>query len=116
MRANLVLWSVTAILSGTRTQLLFRRMPALSRRRYPERQGAVADKLGGAVEQFGFAPARAAWVARCLSTFWRKCSATWGVLRARDKDSRARPTLAAASTIFLHSPDTMASIAARTFF
>jgi hypothetical protein len=37
------------------------------------------------------------------------------VLKARDKLSRARPTLAAASQILLHSPDTMASIAARTF-
>jgi hypothetical protein len=50
------------------------------------------------------APARAAWMARCLSTFWRTCSATWGVLRARDRVSRASPTLAAASHIRLHSP------------
>jgi hypothetical protein len=38
-----------------------------------------------------------------------------GVLRARDRLSRASPTLAAASQIFFQSPDTMASIAARTF-
>jgi hypothetical protein len=38
------------------------------------------------------------------------------VLRARDRLSRARPALAAASTIFLHSPETIRSIAARTFF
>jgi hypothetical protein len=45
----------------------------------------------------------------------RRYSATWGVLRTRDRLSRASPTFAAASQIFLQSPDTNASIAARTF-
>jgi hypothetical protein len=40
-------------------------------------------------------------------------SATCRVLKARDRLSRASPTLAAASQIRLHSPDTIASIAAR---
>ena len=46
----------------------------------------------------------------------RKCSATCGVLSARLSDSRASPTFSAASQIFLHSPFTIRSIAARTFF
>src|SRR5205085_7230444 len=46
----------------------------------------------------------------------RRCSATWGVLKARDRLSRASPTFSAASLICLQSPRTMRSIAVRTFF
>src|SRR5438105_13764715 len=47
------------------------------------------------------APARAAAMARWRRTFWRRCSATWGVLKARDRLSRASPTFSAASLISL---------------
>src|SRR5665213_989815 len=53
-------------------------------------------------------------MARCRTIFWRKCSATCGVLSALDRLSRASPTFSAAAVRVLHSPDTMASIAART--
>jgi uncharacterized membrane protein len=46
----------------------------------------------------------------------RRCSATCGVLRARLRLSRTSPTFSAASLIVLHSPVTMASMAARTLF
>ena len=49
-------------------------------------------------------------------TFWRRCSATCGALKARERLSRASPAFAAASTTFLHSPDTMASMAIWTLF
>src|SRR5258706_1020632 len=49
-------------------------------------------------------------------TFWRRCSATCGVLSARLRLSRTNPTFSAASLMVLQSPFTMASIAARTFF
>src|SRR5258706_13206397 len=55
-------------------------------------------------------------MARWRKTFWRKCSATCGVDKARDRLSRASPTFSAASLISLQSPDTMTSIARRTRF
>jgi hypothetical protein len=66
-----------------------------------EGRGAIGDNLVGAVEQFGLGGAGAGGVDReCRMTFWRKWSATWD---ARDWLSRASPTFAAASHIFLHS-------------
>jgi hypothetical protein len=62
------------------------------------------------------APARAAAMASDRSTLVRMNSATCGLLSARLRLSRASPTASAASTIFLHSPDTILSIAALTFF
>jgi hypothetical protein len=80
-----------------------------------KRTGAVAGDLGIAVEQIDLG---GAGVRRCDCQVPQdplaQVSATCGVLKARERLSRASPTFAAASQIFLHSPDTMTSIAART--
>jgi hypothetical protein len=82
-----------------------------------EGRGPIAGYLGIGIEQinFGMTGARR-----------RNCEASFGLqsqmrqnmrgAEGRDTDSRASPALAAASVCVLHSPDTMRSIAARTFF
>jgi hypothetical protein len=82
-----------------------------------EAAGAVAHEFVGAVEQVDLGAAGARGMnGEVPQDLLAHVLGDVGVLSARERLSRARPALAAASLIFLHSPETMASIAARTFF